>query len=75
MHRPTATESGVSTKARTKTTTSRAPGGGSNSARSPARTAWARQPALEQAARCEPVRDHARQRRHRLREQQARSFH
>ena len=46
MHQPTAAESGVSIRARTKTAASRAPSGGSGSARSPARTAWASQPTL-----------------------------
>ena len=44
MHRPTAADSGVSTKARKKITTSRAPSGGNSSATSPARTAWISQP-------------------------------
>jgi hypothetical protein len=45
MHRPTAADSGVSARASAKTTASRAPSGGSSSATSPARTAWASQPA------------------------------
>ena len=72
-HRPTAAESGVSTRARTKTTASRAPSGGSSSAGArPGPPGPASRG--EHAARREAVRDHARprrgQRRDRLREQQ-----